>query len=297
MACNFLGKIVGSDEFPTTLATVNKITNRAFLLLIVNALLFAISHFLYAQPEHQKSAQILPNEPEINFLLRDQFFLSPEAKFKFNTYETNGFLLVKEPRVDLNSDYALISGFDGSVLETRSLKDIKTVDQATELLKESIKTTYFMDVAIKEATVPLKDGTAITRYWVGNQSFSSLEVAKASIVSTKTAIEGNGGDFKRAIDLIDEFAPAEPKAETLQEAKARFEREEDFAIKVMDWLDVGEKLYGPFHTRDSPWGERILWQSFGESSFRFTNLERDEYLAQVGYWTNRLVLKGIWGPW
>ncbi|MBI4388463.1 MAG: hypothetical protein HY582_05420, partial [Candidatus Omnitrophica bacterium] len=116
-------------------------------------------------------------------------------------------------------------------------------------------------------------------------------------VSTKTAIEGNGGDFKRAIDLIDEFAPAEPKAETPQEAKARFEREEDFAIKVMDWLDVGEKLYGPFHTRDSPWGERILWQSFGESSFRFTNLERDEYLAQVGYWTNRLVLKGIWGPW
>ncbi|MBI4394873.1 MAG: hypothetical protein HY583_01625, partial [Candidatus Omnitrophica bacterium] len=40
-------------------------------------------------------------------------------------------------------------------------------------------------------------------------------------------------------------------------------------------------------------GEPILWQSFGETSFRWTNLDRAGFNDQVGYVTNRLVFKGL----
>jgi hypothetical protein len=116
----------------------------------------------------------------------------------------------------------------------------------------------------------------------------------------KAEIEAAGGSFDRAVSLAAQAAPAavqiEPPAETEQQRISRQEREEAVIIRALDWLDVGEKLYGPFHTPTSPWGEKLLWQSFGETTFRFTNLEQDEYYAQIGFWTNRFVLKGIRGP-
>ncbi len=279
--------------------TIYSCTKNGLFLLLIGAILFSQALTSYsAQPTAPSSSSPpAPQEPEINFLLRDQFFFSPDLKLKFNTYETDGFLFLKESRSDLNSEYSIITGFDNNLLETQALKDVKTVEEAKALIKRSAKLTTYMDVSIKTLSLPLPDGAVSEQFWVGQKSFPSMEKAKASIVAMKTAIETNGGNFDRALALIDEFAPAEPKEKTPEEIKADFKREEDFAIKVMDWLDVGEKLYGPFHARLSPYGEPILWQSFGETSFRFSNLEKDEYYSQVFYWTNRLVLKGIWGPW
>lgn len=250
---------------------------------------WAVSSGVFAQ----SSADQPITEPKSNYILRDTFFLSPDLKIRFNTYEAEGFLLIKELRPDLNSEYGLVSGFENHVIETRALKDAKTIEDVSALLRRSVKTSYFMGVAIREVVFSAKGGTIVSQYWVGQRSFSSLEKAQASIVSAKAAVESSGGNFDRAIQVVSEYVPEEPKEETRGEVVARYKREEDFAIKAMDWLNIGEKIYGPFHTPHDVWGEPILWQSFGEGSFRFTNLEHDEYNALTGYWTNRLVLKGI----
>ncbi len=274
---------------------MKKLIVRTFFHFLLSA--SALCPFTFADtPAHPVSAQEAAKEPTINFLLRDTFYLPPDLKLKYNTYESNGFILVKDQRLDLNSDYAVGMGFDGSVLETRAFKNVHTVEEIESLLKRSVKTSNFMGVTIKEFPIELGDGITTTYYWVGEKAFTSLDLAQANVVNVKAAIESQGGNFERAIHLVDEFAPTEPKAPSAEEITANYAREEKFAIKMMDYLDIGERLYGPLHTRSSPYGEPILWQSFGETSFRFTNLERDEYRAQVGFWTNRVVLKGLRGP-
>jgi hypothetical protein len=57
---------------------------------------------------------------------------------------------------------------------------------------------------------------------------------------------------------------------------------------------LGEKLYGPL--QGEPQGEPIVWQSFGETTWRQTNLAAKNFADQVGYYTNRVVMKGIRAP-
>jgi len=64
--------------------------------------------------------------------------------------------------------------------------------------------------------------------------------------------------------------------------------------RFLDQMDIGEKLWGPF--QGVPTGEPLLWQSFGETSYRLTDLTSKNFNSQVGFWTNRLVFKGIRFP-
>jgi len=59
-------------------------------------------------------------------------------------------------------------------------------------------------------------------------------------------------------------------------------------------MDLGEQLWGPFH--GDPAGEPITWQSFGETSWRKTNLEDNKFNSQIGYWANIIVFRGIRFP-
>ena len=53
-------------------------------------------------------------------------------------------------------------------------------------------------------------------------------------------------------------------------------------------------MYGVL--QGTPCGTPITWQSFGETSWRQTNLAAKGFDTQVGYWTNRLVFSGIRFP-
>jgi len=87
-------------------------------------------------------------------------------------------------------------------------------------------------------------------------------------------------------------AAAQPPAKT----RAQFEKEEELMLRWADQLSIGENLWGPF--QGVPAGEPILYQSFGESTWRSTNLGKTgtEFFSIVGFWTNRLVFKGIQFP-
>lgn len=236
-----------------------------------------------------------PSESPVNSVFRDQFYLDPSQKIHFNTTQAGEFLVVERPSPEWNSNVALVGGFASQALRTRALKDIQSVDQAKEWIQAQKKTTTFEGVPIHQLTIPLPDGSAKDAFWVGNKSFDSFDEAAGEIAMIKSVIETQGGDFVRAVELAEEFVEPEP-APPGPEVKtpAQFKQEEEIAFRWADQLDIGEELWGPFH--GEPAGEPILYQSFGESTWRSTNLAEREFQSQVGFWTNRLVFKGIRFP-
>jgi len=234
-------------------------------------------------------------EPAANYIFRDRFFLSPKLKLAYDVREPEGILIIKEERPDWDSKFSIITGFDGTMVESRPLRNLRLAKDINPSIKKNLKTSQYLKVPIKELNLVKKDGSPEMLYWVGNQSFQTLELAQASIVAAKTEIEAAGGNFERAIDLIYDYAPEEPRALSDAEIKANFAREEEAAIKLMDWLDIGEKPFGILNAPSTA-GEQLLWQSFGETTFRTTNLERNKYNAQTAFWSNRFVVKGLRGP-
>ncbi len=261
------------------------------LFLVTVFFIFSSAFEIFAAPA------IPAQEPQVNFLFRDSFYAPPKLKLRYDVYEANGFLLVRDKKRGGNSELAVVTGFQDPVLESRILKNIRTIDEANKFLEKNTHKIIFERIPIRELPLIAKSGKPASRFWVGQRAFRSLEEAKAKIIETKTAIETNGGNFDRALGLIAEFFAEEP-APTPQAIRANYQAEEELALKILDWLDVGETGYGPMtlvpgHFLGVAPGEPILWQSFGETTFRTSNLERGGFNGQVGYLTNRLVFRGL----
>ncbi|MBI4368009.1 MAG: hypothetical protein HY588_01300 [Candidatus Omnitrophica bacterium] len=236
-------------------------------------------------------------EPQVNYLFRDTFYAPPSLKLKYDVYEAGGFLLVRDSKRGTNSEFSVVTGFAPPVIEGRVLKNIRTVEEATDFLDKNARKIFFERVPIKELPLIAKDGMPAPRFWVGQRAFDSLDLAKAKVIEVKTAIESNGGNFDRSLELVTEFFPEEP-APTPEAVRANYMAEEEMVLKMLDWLNIGEQSYGPLQLIPNrllgvSTGDAILWQSFGESSFRWTNLDRGGFNDQVGFYTNRIVLRGF----
>ena len=260
----------------------------SFLLL---TFLFYCSHLLFSAPPETSQ------EPAVNYLFRDTFYAAPPLKLKYDVYESGGFLLVRESKRGSNAELAVVTGFQDPILESRVLKNIRRVEDASAFLEKNMRKIFFERVPIRELPLISKDGALAPRYWIGQRAFGSLEEAKARIIEVKAAIETNGGNFDRSLELVTEFFPEEP-VPTPEAVHANYLAEEELALKILDWLDIGETGYSamslvPGHLRGVASGEPILWQSFGETTFRWTNLDRAGFNDQVGYVTNRLVFRGL----
>ncbi len=239
------------------------------------------------------------SEPPANFLFRDQFYLSASEKVRRNATAAAGFLLVEQPDPQWNSKIAVVSGFapKGKALRTQTLKDMQTMEEARDWLKAQKKETDFEGVPVAELPLPLPDGRVQSRFWVGNKSFPSLDQASAEIAMIQSIIRSQGGDFARAVAIAGQYSePAEETQvpEEKPKTQAQFQQEEEWMLRWSDQLNLGEKLWGPF--MGVPAGEPILYQSFGETTWRSTNLSKRDFNSQVGFWTNRIVLKGIRFP-
>ena len=234
-------------------------------------------------------------ESPANSLFRDQFYISPSQKIRHRTFQAGDFLVVERPQPEWNSRMAVVTGFAPQALRTHVLKDIQTVDEAQTWIKAQKKTTTFENVPIHELSLPLPSGDAEEVYWVGDRSFDSYDEAAAQIAMVQSLIEMQGGDFGRAVKLAEEFREPEPAAPGEEvKSEAQFKKEEEIALRWIDQLDIGETLWGPF--QGVPPGEPILYQSFGETTWRSTNLAKRSFRSQVGFWTNRIVFKGIRFP-
>lgn len=256
--------------------------------LILSGVLILPVSSLWAKPS-------TPEDAPVNLLFRDQFYLAPSQKVYFNTFAADDFLVIEQPSPEWNSNIALVSGFGPRALRTRVLRDIQSVEQAKEWIQKQKKTTSFEGVSISELPLKLANGQTEEVYWVGHRGFRSFDEAAAEVAMMKSIIETQGGDFNQALLLSEEFM--EPGQVTPSEAarvRSQTEKEEEIALRWLDHLEIGEKLYGPFQGTSA--GEQILYQSFGETTFRTTNLAERRFNSQVGFWTNRLVFKGLWFP-
>ena len=237
-----------------------------------------------------------PAEPQANHIFRDQFYLNSAQKIRNNTIQAGDFLVVERSNPEWNSNISIVSDFAPQAVRTRVLKDIQTVDQAKEWIEKEKQTIPFEDVPIQKLVLTLPAGGTKEMFWVGNKSFDSYDQAAAQVAMAQSVIEMQGGNFTRAVQLAKESVEPEPAPAPSEPVKTRaqYEKEEQIALKWADQLDIGESLWGPFH--GVPAGEPILYQSFGETSWRATNLAKNSFNSEVAFWTNRFVFKGIRFP-
>lgn len=232
------------------------------------------------------AAKNLPNP------FAQQFYMRPDQKLLFKTTEVDGLVFVHAPDRRRNAHYALVTDFEGGAMRSRAISGPASLEELRQWVKENLKTQEYQGVPIKG--LPIPDSKHPVVYIVGHKAFSSVAKAQAEIEQARAIIEAQGGDFESLAEQAEKmFMP--PPPEPLSPAKkAQFEKEEEIILRYLDHLDVGNQMFGPF--QGVPTGEPISWQSFGETTWRNTNLESFNYMQQVGFWTNRVVFKGIKAP-
>lgn len=226
-------------------------------------------------------------------LFAKTFFAAPSKKSESIATDVQGFTIVQTPSRKMDAEFAVITDFGGEVVKTRYLTGLKTIDDVNDYIQDNLETSDEDGVEIRKMALPTGGATL---YWVGDKAFSNVEDAKNLIAKTRQQAVEIGGNFDEMV------AEAQVPIEIEDEYVTQFDRsyisnqkkEEDLVLKWADQMDLGEQLWGSLH--GEPAGEPITWQSFGETSWRKTNLEDNKFNSQVGYWANRIVFRGIRFP-
>ncbi len=245
------------------------------------------------------SAEEIPRVPAVEVksvpnLFAEHFFAPAPQKLDRKIREVRGFSIFKNHSREQNAEYSVVTDFGGGIVKSRSLSGLEDVKAVDDYIKQNLKTADFEGVEIRQLSIPDAKGRAAEFYWIGDKAFATPEAATAEIVSIKSAVESRGGNFANAVRAAPVYISAEEEKPVAIKTHAQFQKEEDLILRFTDQMGIGEKMFGVF--QGVPCGENITWQSFGETSWRLTNLASNHFDTQVGYWTNRLVFKGIRFP-
>lgn len=227
-------------------------------------------------------------------LFAKTFFAAPSKKSESIVTDVQGFSVVHTPSRKMDAEYAVITDFGGEVVKTRYLKGLMTIDDVIDYVQKNLETAEDGNVEIRKLKFPGEGGQ--TLFWVGDKAFADLNQAKNWIAQSRQQVAAIGGNFDEMVSEAQ--APIEVEGEYVTQFDQGYvsnqKKEEDLILKWADQMDLGENLFGPF--QGDPAGEPISWQSFGETSWRKTNLEDNKYNSQLGYWTNRVAFRGIRFP-
>lgn len=223
-----------------------------------------------------------------------EFYLPSSQRLQYKATSVGGLLFIQTPDRSRNTQYSVVTDFGPNALKSRYIPNMNSITDVEAWVKEKMEIAEFNGVMLRRIAVPSEDGKVKTVYWVGHRAFESSQEAQARIALVQTVVEKSGGDFKKAVEEADKaYIVAEDVLEP-PKTKAQYQKEEEVALKFFDQLDIGNELFGPF--QGTPVGEKFVWQSFGETSFRLTNFDTSHFNSQVGYWTNRFVFRGIRFP-
>lgn len=250
-------------------------------IIVICLVLFATSYAGLLTAE-----EVLPSWT----LLRDTFYLSHLTKLDREVFEVEGFALVLHPVPEWNSSFSVVTGFKNDVVTTHVLKDVRSVDEARRYFLSHMKIHEVHAVTIRELYLARKQGAGIKLFWVGNRAFRALDDAEKSVLVVKKSIEDQGGSFEEAVERVREVSK-EVRRPPKPFKPLRGELEEEFAIKALDWLGFTHYVYGPLY--GEPSGEKILYQSTFEGSYRSTNFDERHFDASTGFWSHRIVMRGI----
>lgn len=251
------------------------------------------TRFLFAAPQNQTAPSATLSAPN---LFARHFFMTADQRLAYKLHEIRDLLFMETPDPRHNTRYSLVTNFGSKIIQSQLVPELSDFQAARKWVEENTEVAVFEGVEIKRVKVPFS-GQEKYIYFVGHKGFDSAEEAQTETAQVKALVEAQGGNFSEAVSEAQRYARAtvpEAAAEVEVTTQAQFEKEEKIMLKFLDQLDIGNELFGPF--QGVPSGERITWQSFGETSWRETNLDRRNFNAQVGFWTNRLVFKGIRVP-
>lgn len=236
-----------------------------------------------------------PAVPQSN-TFANQFYLGPDQQLQYKTSEVGGLVFIQTPDRDQNVQYSVVTGFGENALRSKYFPGMTSFEDIQTYVKENLEVAEYEGVEIKRISFPSgAKAEKKTFYWVGQKSFTSLEDAQAEIEKSKALTEASGGNFGEMVKQAQALLAVPEKTPPIEiKTPAQFKKEEELALKFFDHLDIGNDIFGPFNGVTS--GEPIVWQSFGEMSWRETNLEAQNYNQEVFYWSNRLVFKGIQAP-
>lgn len=271
---------------------------RNFKMIRLTAMMLAAAQIFCAPAFSEETipASNLPaaaKTPPSNFYA-ERFYMRPEQKLAFKTTEIDGLIFLQTPNRARNASYSVVTDFDGPVMKTQYISGPSNLEELQKWVKDNLQKRRYQGVAVKRIMLPSDEGGQKPLYLIGHKAFKSSQEVREQVAEVKGVVEARGGNFKAAVKEADRYYfPPKPPAPG-QKTKAQFQKEEELALKYFEHLDIGNELFGPF--QGAPSGERITWQSFGETSWRLTNLESNSYKSQLGFWTNRVVFKGIKAP-
>ena len=84
------------------------------------------------------------------------------------------------------------------------LKDVKAID---DHIKKNLKTASFQGVEIRQLPIPDAKGQMTDLFWVGDKAFRTPEGATSEIVSIKTMVELQGGNFAESVHAAPIYIP------------------------------------------------------------------------------------------
>ena len=258
-------------------------------LIIFIALFLSTSFSAFAKGSTQAPASKSGSNP-----FAEYFFIPSSQKLDNKINEVRGFSILKTHSREQNAEYSIVTDFGEGVLKSRYLPGLTDVKYLDQYIKKNLKTATVEGVEIRQLAIPGADDKPVELYWIGDKAFKTPNEATAEIALLKTMVQSRGGDFAKYVREAPVYVPVEIEPTQVVKTQAQFKKEEALILKFTDQMDIGEKMWGPL--QGSPVGEPILWQSFGETSWRMTNLAQSGFYSQVGYWTNRLVFKGIRFP-
>ena len=254
---------------------------------------FPVSNFAQTDPVVSQSGAVEEAEPQPN-LFAEAFYMKPDDRLALGIFDVKGFSFVERQNRELNSRYAAVTDFAPGIVKSRTVPNIKDLNGLRKWVKDNAKSALFKNVEIRRLTFKAPSGSDENVYWVGQQSYLSADDAKSRIEGIRNLVESRGESFPTMVQQAQIYVPLE-EPEPDEVPRAQFEKEESLMLKYLDQLDIGEKAFGPFQGEGA--GEPIIWQSFGETTWRNTNFSDHNFNNQVGFWTNRLVFKGIRFPW
>lgn len=244
-----------------------------------------------ARPDEKKS-----EFPAQNFYA-EEFFVSPDLRLQYEAIEIDGFVFIKTPSREYGTNYSIVTDFKGNVLKSRYVPGLITEPDIRDWIDKNLETADFEEIEIRRLTLKktedVEKGSYL--YWVGQKSFSSADEAQSQIALVKSIAEAQGLNFNSMVQEANRYIRVPEQSAAIEiKSPAQFEKEESLALKWADHLNIGEDLFGPFQGVGT--GEPIIWQSFGESTWRNTNLQSKHFNNVVGFWANRVVFKGIRFP-
>jgi hypothetical protein len=226
-------------------------------------------------------------------LFAEQFFAAAPQKLDHKMSEVRGFPVFKSHSREQDAEFSIVTDFGGGAVKSRHLSGLKDMKAIDDYIKKNLKTATFEGVEIRQLPVPNVKGQVTELFWVGDRAFASSEEAMTAIIASKMNVESHGENFAESVRSAPVYVPEVEKPIEVK-TPAQFKKEEELILKFTDQMGIGEKMFGVF--QGTPAGTAITWQSFGETTWRQTNLAAKGFDTQVGYWTNRLVFSGIRFP-